>query len=1309
MHRTLALLLALTVAWPGGAQQPKVSETMEVRLLEVNVTVTDRGGNPVHGLTAGDFELFENGQRKTVTNVSEYREATIAPTTGPAQTQPAAQAQAPQPRTIVLLVDPLVPEGGKTQHLFDTIRSLLEKTVRPGDRLQALVWYESSGFKPVLHASGPDAANQLDALLKKSLSAAEGGPSIGQKMRFAEAAAQMYALANGSPSSSGGGQTQPELPANSAGSKSQEDSEFSQRADAEREFARMKRKTASMQRIVSSLTSSGGKAVVVYVSDSFPRNTFTAVASGSRSNSLDGGARRYPQYDTQTLITEIVRTANANGVAFYALRPNIPSNSGAMLSVREEQALVEAIAPGVEAIADQAVLNNEVTALSMLTEPTGGSVGVGPQGIERIAETIARDLGSYYSLGWRAASDGSDRERSISVRAKNADYTVRTRTTLVEKSEHTRVTDLLVARLFEQGPSGGLEFDVKIGTQPGRSGKRVLFPVELAIPVDQLKFAPEGNESAARFSVLTVAGESAGKTTKVTRDSQRAVAPQGQAAADAVIRYTLQIEGDRKPAKVAIGVYDERSGIVGVRTIDIGGETALVTAETADPVAAALWHDGVARAESERKPLVVFFRPKRCGPCENFERQSLPHPTIVRRTAGVVFVTIPFSPADTTLPWPAKEPGLGVFDRTGTMRAKWIGVPDSINFGAILDAVINAGPNFDLAVTLDERDGPYAGASQLAIGLLKLGRTAQARAALDEAVAKGSPENAQLAAIALTKLDARGNEPAALKKLDSIIAGARSPRVAAEAWSVIAMIEAATGDVEAAEDAYRQVIALAEPGSAVATDAAARLGGPKPPAQAGDTTAIRIIPPDVQIVAGRQTVRTLVNSPAVARVVFTLDGKEIAAVDRPPFSTQADFSRIPRSQLITAVAYDREARAIGSDERRVNDGGDVFWVRMHEPAVDSAMTSIPVSVALRAPAAHRVTSLTVYWNDAEKTALAREPWSTSIAIRPAEVGVLRVVAHLDDGRTAEDAVPINVGAFSARTEVQMVELPVTISAGGKPPASLRAPDVIVQEGATRRNVEAITGAPDVPVTIGILIDTSESMYQALPDVQEAAIRFLDSALRPEDRAFVVSFDTKAGLIQPATSDREALRRAIMSLRPHGLTALNDAMILGLLQFEGVRSRRALVVFTDGFDRTSRYEAADLNRLSQRMNVPIYAIAPPVRASLAVGPAYNSPQKVVAPLFAGPSDLAVPGRTRAEVAMAKLDEVARASGGYLEPLTNLQSLDDVYDRIGEALRAQMLITIRTDSATAENEWRPITVSAARRGIEVRAPAGYYAPR
>lgn len=122
---------------------------------------------------------------------------------------------------------------------------------------------------------------------------------------------------------------------------------------------------------------------------------------------------------------------------------------------------------------------------------------------------------------------------------------------------------------------------------------------------------------------------------------------------------------------------------------------------------------------------------------------------------------------------------------------------------------------------------------------------------------------------------------------------------------------------------------------------------------------------------------------------------------------------------------------------------------------------------------------------------------------------------------------------------------------------------------------------------------------SLLDVQEAAIGFLESTLGPRDRAFVITFDTRARIVQPATSDVSQLRRQIMTLRPDGLTAIHDAMFLGLLQFEGIKGRRAMVVFTDGLDLTSEYTAADVRELARRVHVPIHVIAstPGVEARL----------------------------------------------------------------------------------------------------------------
>lgn len=191
------------------------------------------------------------------------------------------------------------------------------------------------------------------------------------------------------------------------------------------------------------------------------------------------------------------------------------------------------------------------------------------------------------------------------------------------------------------------------------------------------------------------------------------------------------------------------------------------------------------------------------------------------------------------------------------------------------------------------------------------------------------------------------------------------------------------------------------------------------------------------------------------------------------------------------------------------------------------------------------------------------------------------------------------------------------------------------------------------------------------------------------------------MVQGPTSDRDLLRRQIMSIIPDGLTALHDAVALGLLQFEGVKGRRALVVFTDGIDRTSRYGPDDVANLARRMNEPIHIIAARTSALPVVGRSGALPRGAMGVLT---------NQAQAEVARAyrALERLTASTGGSTQMLPRLEELPFFYERIEAALRAQMLVFVRIDPGTRDNEWREIRVDVTRGELDVRAPEGYYTP-
>ena len=160
MKKSSGLILA-AILLPGiaRAQQPesvpRAAASVELNLFNLDVVVTDAKGKPVHGLTAGDFEVRHDGKPVKVTNFTEIRGGTSpaapagAPGTTDAGTRTSAEpgtttAASRPPRRIVLFFDRLqIPDAGRRGELFGSIRGFLEKTLEEGDEAMIVTWSRS--------------------------------------------------------------------------------------------------------------------------------------------------------------------------------------------------------------------------------------------------------------------------------------------------------------------------------------------------------------------------------------------------------------------------------------------------------------------------------------------------------------------------------------------------------------------------------------------------------------------------------------------------------------------------------------------------------------------------------------------------------------------------------------------------------------------------------------------------------------------------------------------------------------------------------------------------------------------------------------------------------------------------------------------------------------------------------------------------------------------------------------------------------------------------------------------------------------
>ncbi len=243
-------------------------------------------------------------------------------------------------------------------------------------------------------------------------------------------------------------------------------------------------------------------------------------------------------------------------------------------------------------------------------------------------------------------------------------------------------------------------------------------------------------------------------------------------------------------------------------------------------------------------------------------------------------------------------------------------------------------------------------------------------------------------------------------------------------------------------------------------------------------------------------------------------------------------------------------------------------------------------------------------------------------------------------------------------------------------------DFKVYEEEQEQRITAFTQETGVPLRVGLMVDTSNSIRDRFAFEQRAAADFLRSLLRPEiDRAFLASFDSMAELVQDFTGDLDELVSAIESLRAGGGTALYDAIFYGSRDrlLEGAPDlgsyRRAMVVLSDGEDNQSRYSRLQALEVAQRAEVIIYTISTNIRG-------VQMPGDRVLQLFA-----------------------EETGGRYFQPF-NMSDLDVAFEAINTELRSQYSISYQPTSPR-DGKYHEIEIVPQRRGLRVRARKGYFA--
>jgi VWFA-related protein len=246
-------------------------------------------------------------------------------------------------------------------------------------------------------------------------------------------------------------------------------------------------------------------------------------------------------------------------------------------------------------------------------------------------------------------------------------------------------------------------------------------------------------------------------------------------------------------------------------------------------------------------------------------------------------------------------------------------------------------------------------------------------------------------------------------------------------------------------------------------------------------------------------------------------------------------------------------------------------------------------------------------------------------------------------------------------------------------------DFSIVENKKPQVIQQFTAESDLPLRLAVLVDTSNSIREQFRFEQEAAVRFMQSVLRPkEDRMMLVSFDSAAELVCDLTGDMKKLEAGIKGMRPGGGTALYDAIYFAskeklMVDQPRDKFRRAMIVISDGDDTQSRYTRDQALEMAQKADVVIYAISTNTKRDDLDG------DKI-------------------------LRYLTEETGGQAFFPFKVEDLDQSFENIANELRHQYNIFYRPEPLKSDGLYHPVTVKVkTRKDLVVRARKGYYAPR
>lgn len=567
MKKSLAVLLALVLATSSFAQ---IGETIEVRVTNVDVVVTDGSGRPVTGLTKDDFELFEAGKPQVITNFYEVLDQPALTATLPAANAaaaPAAASTAAPPevsrRRIVVFVDNYSLHPHARTAALQSLEKSLDKLMRRGDQIMMVIW--NNGGRETITPLTADRA--VIAQHFKEATQKSSGAFVQEATRKSILENAAHLLEEANRGRQGEVDRQNTLDTGRFTGAEAKKLTYQEaynlitptvRNFAEQTWSAQKKLLADVEKTIGILAGVEGKKVLIYLGAELPENPgldlFQQVDSMFQQyiRNIQPAVAREPSRNLAAEMRKLAHHANALGVTMYM----VDSSSRRSNEAGERNP--------VDSEASFAAESGTSMAMATVADITGGLHVAGGQTFDTALTTIANDLSSYYSLGYRAPSQGSP-DRRIEVKVRKPGLKVRSRHSYTSRPNEEVVKERVIANILHGEVRSDFPITVAATAPEKQTDGRYKVTLKVTFP-SSMTLIPQGDALTGEFAVSIVTGRADGALSTVTTEAKPMKFPKGseaQIAAAKVFSYSAPLIVNEGEQIVSVAVTDKVAGTMG--------------------------------------------------------------------------------------------------------------------------------------------------------------------------------------------------------------------------------------------------------------------------------------------------------------------------------------------------------------------------------------------------------------------------------------------------------------------------------------------------------------------------------------------------------------------------------------------------------------------------------------------------------------------------------------------------------------------------------------------------------------------------